>query len=193
MPNPPSPHQLLDPDNLARLADVIPPSGEVPYRTRVSIRHALATESEDALLRLETLCAHRVLPVWQRAFPDNIEPVRLTEQVRESPDAPGLESMIGVFDTKLDEVLLLGEQYFPAASAGHAFSVLARDIAFGFVNEPDDPEGEIHIDPLTWTVCFYASVAEAGGATWEPVGNVERRREFWRWYLLEAVPQAYEH
>jgi hypothetical protein len=38
---------------------------------------------------------------------------------------------------------------------------------------------------------YMASVALAGGSPWTPGSDPARRREFWQWWLREAVPAAW--
>ena len=52
----------------------------------------------------------------------------------------------------------------------------------------DNPEADADLDPYEWDASFYASLAYAGGASWEAANNSQKRREFWTWYLDEAVP-----
>lgn len=79
-----------------------------------------------------------------------------------------------------------------AAYAGFAYisavnSVL-YDINFDTLSIP-----EIESDPDDWTACFYASISYCGGATWEEgVGDDLKRREFWQWFLNDAVPALWQ-
>ncbi|MBO9555883.1 Imm5 family immunity protein [Cellulomonas sp.] len=62
----------------------------------------------------------------------------------------------------------------------------------------DDPPlddlavSEKEADPADWEACFYASLAWTGGATWEGVHEPLVRGRFWEWYLLVAVPFAWD-
>lgn len=38
---------------------------------------------------------------------------------------------------------------------------------------------------------FFSSVAYSGGAIWEPGSSTEKRKEFWNWWLREAVIAAW--
>jgi hypothetical protein len=58
--------------------------------------------------------------------------------------------------------------------------------------EPDDLDEDLDYDQ--WDASFYASLAAAGKGPHEPGDNAETqalRRDFWRWYLGEAVPEAF--
>jgi hypothetical protein len=60
--------------------------------------------------------------------------------------------------------------------------------------EPDRLDEE-ELDYDQWDASYHASLAAAGTGPREPGGDsaeaVTRRREFWRWYLSEAVPAAF--
>lgn len=49
-----------------------------------------------------------------------------------------------------------------------------------------DPE-----DPDLWDPAFYAAGAWAGGMPWTPTFSATAYRDFWQWYLDDAVPQAW--
>lgn len=49
-----------------------------------------------------------------------------------------------------------------------------------------DPE-----DPDLWDPAFFAAGAWAGGMPWVPAFSAVAYREFWQWYLDEAVPRAW--
>jgi len=39
---------------------------------------------------------------------------------------------------------------------------------------------------------FFAAAAYAGGAVWDSDSDSLKRREFWEWWLNEAVPMAWD-
>lgn len=75
--------------------------------------------------------------------------------------------------------------YAPAKTIG-----IARfDEDFG----PDDQSPDAlddDEDPYSWEADFYVSGAIAG-FKWLDGSSVEKRRQFWNWYLEQAVPRAY--
>ena len=180
---------MVDSALLERLADALPENGELPYSDRFELRRALAAESPEALLRLEASCARRAIPIWTAAFPDDTLPIDVMNAALSEPDNEDLESELGELKTYLDNVFDYGDDYFTANYAGSACWAVARD-ALGDVTEEPDGDGELQIPPDEWSPCFFASIAEAGGAVWEDVADDAKRREFWRWYLLEALPAA---
>ena len=54
------------------------------------------------------------------------------------------------------------------------------------------PDAEINTSPDEWPACFYASLAASGSACWENKGGEFERRKFWDWYLVDAVPKAWD-
>ena len=50
---------------------------------------------------------------------------------------------------------------------------------------------EIESDPSNWTPSFYASIAISGGAIWETNNELDRRKNYWLWYLKKALPYAW--
>jgi hypothetical protein len=176
---------LLDPADLQRLAESLPENGEPAYADRLELRRALDAES---LLRLEESCARRVAGMWETMFPGDTRPVEVMDAALAARS--GLEREIGELRTRLDNAFERGDEAFPAIYAGNACWAVARD-AVGDVTAIPEGDGELEVDPTEWSPCFYASIAEAGGAVWEDgVGDNTRRRDFWRWYLLEAIPAA---
>ncbi|UQS24842.1 immunity protein Imm5 [Amycolatopsis thermalba] len=173
----------LDTDTLARLADALPADGELPYADRRALHAGLG----EALPRLELLCAERVQPIWDAAFPGDDRPRRLLGAARSGPADGSLKQAVRDVHTHLDNLSLRGGT---AVSAGLAAWAVARNLVFGRPGEPGDVDGEIDLDPDDWSPCFYAASAAAGGPVWLDGSDPVARREFWRWYLLEAVPRA---
>jgi hypothetical protein len=176
----------LDIDTLTGLANALPADGELPYADRRAIHAQLA---DDALLLLEIMCAERVLPIWRSRMPDDNTPVELALAARTSSSGQELKPRIREVHTQLDNLDLRGPEFGAAVAAGLAYWAVARNLVFGRPEEPDDVDGETDLDPDDWSPCFYAAIAEAK-PVWAEDGDPEKRREFWRWYLLEAVPAA---
>lgn len=94
--------------------------------------------------------------------------------------------------TQLEDLMDEGENTFVAAYAGFACISAANAVMYG-VSLDLVGLSEIEVDPDEWTACFYASLAYCGGATWEEgKGDDAKRREFWEWFIHEAVPNLWE-
>ncbi len=78
------------------------------------------------------------------------------------------------------------------ACAGHAAAAavavaLADKKAVDCASGEDDETNSYY----DWDVSYFASIAYAGGGLSNSNADIEKRREFWKWYLQEAVPDAY--
>jgi hypothetical protein len=200
-------HRALDLAQ-ARIRD-IDTAGELPLIARRKLRASLvallpsdgdsltfAAELGLACAELGLACAKRAWPVWRTAFPSESRPMDLAEAAvssaqEEKASGPEDKSELMRVKTYLDNKLLLGQEYLPAVYAGFASWAVTRDVLSWDHPKVTQRDTEIEISPDEWDPCFLASLAIAGGATWEGAGNSDTRREFWYWYLTAAVPQAF--
>lgn len=175
--------------------------GELPRSARAKFLATLwklLNADDNALftsfdLSLSLAAVERVWPIWSAEFNDDW-PLRtarsaVSNQLQRGAKAADLHDEIGRLRSHLDGHFLLGERYFAAIYAGFAAWALARDVVTP--NPLTARSGsELHLPPDRWEPAFLASLAEAGGATWEAVGDNERRRAYWEWYVRVATPQA---
>jgi len=172
-------------DELRELAASLPPGGEPPYPVRREIRLALADLGHLPVLRLGELCARRVTPLWTVAHPDDDLPIAVMEQALAGENG----GLLGKLRTHLDDVYAPAPPFHAAFAAGMACWAAANEAVTGETYEVEAGE-EREFDPDYWPPCFFASVAAAGGATWEDGSDNAARTAFWRWYLIAAVPAA---
>ena len=144
---------------------------------------------------LDLLAAERVKPVWERTYPSYpivdqvLDAARRT--IAEGPSATSGEDLADRADREiLDRMNTDGE--YGAGYAGHsacaALMTALRTKSYEHVApELDDDD----LDPEDWDASYLASLAEAGGSADDPHADIERRRGFWRWYLAQAVPEAW--
>jgi Immunity protein Imm5 len=59
------------------------------------------------------------------------------------------------------------------------------------LSDPDSDLDDLDVEVTSWSNAYAASVAYANGAPSQPGSDVSHRREFWTWWLDEAVPAAY--
>ena len=176
-------------------AEAIGLDGEIPYPFRRALRSALRGLAGDqpAWRWLELICAQKTAPIWRVRFPDENAPIALAAAA-ERQLLSGVVSVssdqLATVKTFLDDKFQLGEEAFPAIYAGFACWAAARSTYFN--SEPSAYAiSEQGLAPEEWDASFMASLACAGGAVWEQgVGSATLRREFWLWFLAEAVPQA---
>lgn len=175
-------------------------AGELPWHLRRDLHVVVGAELGDAshqirefYLELGTLCAQRVWGVWLSEFGDDLQPMNVAKACiarGRSGTAFAVEEFRSL-GADLDDKLLLGERSLAAVYAGYSWWAVARDAL-----APETPSGqlvsELEIAPDEWSACFLASLAAAGGASWESVADNSQRRAFWEWYLNEAVPSAFD-
>jgi hypothetical protein len=106
-------------------------------------------------------------------------------------DIKELESLNGYLYTASTNLTDQDEPDFKAVYAGFAcFSaanVVLYDTNFDILGS-----NEKESDPSDWEASYYASLAHCGGAIWEGVGDIDKRKEFWIWYLQVAMPFAWD-
>jgi hypothetical protein len=74
-------------------------------------------------------------------------------------------------------------------------AVRAQDLATGN-DKPvpiqlDSSLSDDMLDPYSWDTSYYVCRYVAGRVGW-PDDDVERRRQFWGWYIHEAAPMAWQ-
>ncbi|MDY6803871.1 MAG: Imm5 family immunity protein [Cyanobacteriota bacterium] len=179
------------------------PRGELPASDRLKIYKKIEEfcDRENTnyfhyrMAKLELTCAWKVLNILESGdLTDNSarELLELAEGfLRGEVEEKELEERRSYFYTEAEDLMDNGEKYFTAGYVGFAciaavFAVLC-ELDFDIVGKP-----EIEVDYEDWMACFYASMAYCGGATWEKgVGDDLKRREFWEWFLNEAVPSLW--
>lgn len=176
-------------------------NGELPLRSRRRLITSLSERLGDDnrarvfVVFLGLLCARRASPVWKSAFITDDTPLGLAESAVSAKIGAGPVSVeprdLGQLKAHLDDKFLLGEEYFPAVYAGFAAWAVVRDVLKGEFSVNELGESELYIPPEDWDSAFFASLAVAGGATWEEGGNSATRQRFWDWYLRNAVPEAF--
>ena len=83
------------------------------------------------------------------------------------------------------------EQVFVSVYAGmavfSAINTILYDTNFDVVGETEQS-----VPPDDWDAGYYAALAVSGSAIWEAKGGAERRRSYWRLYLQNAIPAAWD-
>ena len=182
------------------LVDAIDENGELPFAKRRWLQEELkqrvvSQRSDLAWLALEVISAHKVEHIWKEQFPSDTDPVdllRLADSyLTNDENVDALTKLSPNVKTLLDDKLGLGEDYFCAVYAGFACWAAAGNIAYGPSDLTDEGASELEVEPEFWDASFYASLAWNGAAVWEEgIGDSAKRREFWTWFICEAVPQA---
>lgn len=123
-----------------------------------------------------TICANKFMNLCQKCLSGNFSSEILRERKYN-------------FYSEADSLFDEDPQPLISAYAGFACISAANVVLFGIdLDMLGIPEIEID-DPNSWTASFYASVAYCGSAIWEEKTNNDcKRREFWEWFLYEAIP-----
>lgn len=146
---------------------------------------------------LAILCARHVRPVWEQVWPNDDDPHQMIKTaelyLNQALDFDSVEERKNQYLGKLDNLLSKGEHEAAinvGFAAGRAVFTALHDEDFDPHNIDDDLMDE-DLDVNEWDASFNAAAAYAGGFPWEENSSSTRRREFWEWYLNEAVPLAW--
>jgi len=158
--------------------------------------HAVRSEGLVRRIQLAIACVQRVLPIWYSAFPKDNKPELMLEMVErylnDQTDWDSVWELKNNFWGRLDN-LLCKEKHFDSLYVGFASAcvvttVLQDEVMDDLADSPLDEE----LDAYSWDSRFYASLAYAGGASWDKHSSIPRRREFWTWYISE-IPEVYNN
>jgi hypothetical protein len=180
------------------------PLGELPLPYRRAIWLALGPTLRNGRPRgegyrrrvaLSQLAVRHVLPLWDAVHPDDDGPRRMLDLadrlVRGEVDPQAARAEQDEFAVQVQG--LEDEDPRPGYVGDAAVSTVSlASVDYGPDDfEPDDLDEDLDYDQ--WDDSFYASVAAAGKGPHEPGDDAATqalRRDFWRWYLREAVPAA---
>ncbi len=147
--------------------------------------------------KLELLCAWKTLHIWESCpFTDNLarELLEISEQcLQEKMTTVELSQKSDGFYFLVDDLISEGEEYLDAAYAGFACAAAVNavlyDIDLNLVGIPDQDK-----EPEDWLACANACDAYSSVRSWKiEESNVPKRREFWEWFLNQAVPSAWNY
>lgn len=141
--------------------------------------------------------ARHVLPFWESKYPQD----RTPHTVLDSAEA----MRVGRLDKGEAQALwqqawdhLMELSYLDEASQGTAAGFSAVQALRTCIDDEtltlqgvDERLGDDQVDAEDLDASMFAAAAYAGGPAWDASSDSERRRQFWEWWLAEAVPQAY--
>ena len=113
--------------------------------------------------------------------------------LEQSVDFDAASARAGDFWTEMDNLMIHEQQNQAPLIAGYAADCVVSVALFDESFDPDNPHDNTQdedLDPYEWDAAYYAAMVYAGGASWNEASSPARRREFWEWYLREAVPAA---
>jgi hypothetical protein len=159
-------------------------------------------QARQVRIRLDLLSARYVLFIWQKYRPSDTWPEQLIS-VAEGVLAGTVDQVVAArkaneaqfqldeaLPTLVEELEVGEEEPLGALSAALVALRWAAGITAFDVIEIAEQETDREIDPLFSDSAGWAAIAYAKAA-WEPGSNSEKRKEFWQWWLKEAVPQAW--
>jgi hypothetical protein len=177
------------------------PEARVPLPERGAIWHALGDvgalggPGHRRRARLAELAVEKVEPFWRETYPGDDTVRRMLEAARGAVAGEGDEQALDAWiDDFWDEIAerTTDEPRFRASYVGRgacaALRTATEDEAYGY---PDEGRDDHDLDIEAWDASWWSALAYGGGTTGEAAYRPERRREFWEWYLDEAVPAAW--
>lgn len=149
-------------------------------------RHARAT--------LAIMCVEKAISIWEDVFPLDRMPHELCSSIRcymsGQQSAKELQDRMGHAWTHGDN---LAEQIAsPAVYVIYAASQAASVALFDehMAVSSDELHDDEIFDPYTQDCAYYIAAAVANGTPEEAASDPVLRRQFWEWYLHEAIPKA---
>jgi len=146
---------------------------------------------------LAMLTVKRVLPIWDRAFPNDKTPHRILNKVEQilkgTANVQIAARDVDRYWTFMDNLAYKtdnNKSVMVGYSAVKALTTALWDIQFDFKNV-DYNLTDADIDPYDNDAAFAAAIAYANGSIWEPKADASKRQEFWEWWLTEAVSEAW--
>jgi hypothetical protein len=143
---------------------------------------------------LGLLCAEKAWPLWLEKFPEEDAPItflkRAVGAAAQGSLIPDGHRELSNVKALIEGVAMVDDKKFRATYAGLSCWSASTDIIYGRHEYLTLGDSEREIDPDDWDGSFYASLALAGGASWEGVGDVARR-DFWTWFFRTAIPDAF--
>lgn len=144
---------------------------------------------------LALFTVQHVLPLWEKARPDDDTPRNLLAKVEQilAGMYQSTEEEFGRFWSYMDGVAA-ETQGLPPVGVGYA---AASALYTAVADEEFDPSAidynltDEDVDPYEHDTVFAAAGDYAGGPTWVPNSDATKRREFWHWWLSEAIPAAW--
>ncbi len=148
---------------------------------------------------LAIFSAKHVLPIWNKFYVNNdlsYRSLNLAEKtLNKTIDEETAWKERNMHWERLLEMGNLEEKYQNVHGAGfsavQALTTSLRDEIF----DPSKINLELtdaDIDPEEMDASFFASAAQANGAVWDSNSDSLKRKEFWEWWIREAVPNSWK-
>jgi hypothetical protein len=153
---------------------------------------------------LAAAAVRRVLPHWEAVLPADDYPQRLLKAAEQYlagelsyEKAYDLVGLGWVHASKISAQL--ADRRAPGGRLTSLVGYAASRVLFVAVQDElfdpddvDDPESHGSGDPESMDASYMASAVAAGGFPEDKSSDVGARRQYWQWYLEEAVPRAWQ-
>lgn len=147
--------------------------------------------------KLAALAASKVIPAWERSFPGDRLPhncLAMGDVFRRGEVRAGnVEELWSDGWDHCDQLIYDHQDRQNDALAGYA-AVQSLRIALLddlYPEVMDQNCSDENLEPEDLDSAFSAAACYAGGTIWDPSSSAQLRREFWLWWLTQAVPQAW--
>jgi hypothetical protein len=197
------PHTLQELVDEAYAAMIRDPNHALPPLYRKDIYRLISAGQANggrlARARLALLSARYVIPIWERARPTDVGPpglLRMAEALLTGQDiaeaarsqADAVWEALTELDVHSDKLGIVETIASGLAAVEALREALGKDPYEG-VNI-DATKSDEELDPYHTDAAQFAADAYSG-PSWISSSSPEKRREFWEWWLREAVPMAW--
>ncbi len=144
-------------------------------------------------IELAVAGVRRVLPLWKQTYPDSDIPSVALSAIDAITHGGEIGDASDTFDELWEAVMDLAlERPFPEVAVGFAAVQALSTAMYDQFFDPDDLEAdrEDGDDPESFDSAYYAAVAAAHGRPEDSGSDPQRRFEFWKWWLTDAVETA---
>lgn len=155
--------------------------------------HALITKGLLRRTQLAVLCVYHVLYIWEEVAPEDNSPRVFIEKIgsylKGELDWKSLWNMQNSFWTVLDNYSA-EDRFAVAAYVGYA---CVRAVLVALYDEDLDNTENLYdedLDAFSWDTAFFTSLACTDNDLYDEETKINKRREFWFWYINEAIPQV---
>jgi hypothetical protein len=157
---------------------------------------------------LSVLAAEHVLPMWSEVFPDNELPYELLATAKQTIKGKMSQETAEKLYFKAEQLLQeagTGDGWlFPYPCPSFAVTAAHKTLAASFsvdywelIEISDKDEGMYSLDSYTEEAAAFAALAydtsrRGSEDYYNGQKDIQRNREFWEWWLNEALPQAWQ-
>ncbi len=147
---------------------------------------------------LALLCTKKVLNLWEENFPENRQPHKMLTTARhyleQRVDHFSAWDRMNDFWATLDGLFYAQKTkwaIYAGCAAAQTVKVALFDETFDTGNI-QDPKADRAPEQDDWDAALFAALAYCREGYLDESMSRLLRREFWQWYLKEAVPAAYQ-